>query len=294
MRPLIFGIRKSALAKCQLDEFIAYLVSQKWAVDYSVKTIVTQGDRDRTSPVDEMGLGIFTKEIEKALLRGEIDCAVHSLKDMPVKVERGTVLSCFPPRHDVRDCLVVRDGVSAENLKKLKVGTGSPRRTAFLKEIESTVEALPIRGNIDTRLRKLDNGDYDALVLAACGLKRLGYENRISRYFDPHHFVPASGQGIICSQTRADDAELNTALKRCSSVGTEQACWAERKILEALAIGCQVPFGVYASSADEKFMVTAKGYVAQKKSYIFVQKICATVDRASAVDDVIQQIKKDW
>jgi hydroxymethylbilane synthase len=291
MRTLIFGIRKSALAQRQLDEFIIFLTRKKLSFNYSVKTLVTKGDQNKTLPVDQMGQGIFTKEIELALLSGEIDCAVHSLKDMPVKIEKGTVLSCFPPRHDARDCLVVPDGVPPKNLKRLRIGTGSPRRTTFLKEIESTAQALPIRGNIDTRLRKLDNGDYDALILAACGLKRLRYESRIAHYFDPAKFVPAAGQGIICSQTRVDDEELNDSLKRLSCVETEKVTRAERKVLTVLGIGCQVPFGVNARFEGEKFFLSSRGYVAAKKIFVEEQRICLATEWEAATDDLAQQMK---
>ncbi|MBF0484863.1 MAG: hydroxymethylbilane synthase [Candidatus Omnitrophica bacterium] len=169
MRKIIFGIRKSVLARKQLDEFITYLVKNKIIFDYSIKTIQTAGDKDQKSPVAQMGQGIFTKEIERAILNNEIDCAVHSLKDMPVKTEKGTVLTFCGAREDVRDCLVVRKGISANDLKGLRIGTGSPRRNAFLKELEPTVKILQIRGNVDTRLRKLDQGEYDGIVLAACG-----------------------------------------------------------------------------------------------------------------------------
>ncbi|MBF0521962.1 MAG: hydroxymethylbilane synthase [Candidatus Omnitrophica bacterium] len=293
MRTIIFGIRKSALAKRQLEEFIAFLENQKLTFKYDVKTIVTQGDKDRTSPLHEMGQGIFTKEIERALLRREIDCAVHSLKDMPVKIEQGTICPCFPPRLDVRDCVIGRRGVEVQVLKGLRIGTGSPRRSEFLKEIESDVEILPLRGNVETRLRKLDNGDYDAIILAACGLKRLGYTDRISRYFDPDQFVPAAGQGIICAQTRLDDDELNGALKKCSSWEAEEASVSERKVLEALGIGCQMPFGVYARFEGENFIITAKFYMGSKKSYVYARRTSLKADRETATADLIRQLKME-
>jgi porphobilinogen deaminase len=131
MQTIVFGIRESLLARRQLEELIAFLRAHEFAFDGHVKTMTTSGDEDRTRPIDQMGEGIFTKEIASALLRGEIDCAVHSLKDVPVQSDKGAVLSCYLPRHDARDCLVVRPGVSG--LKKIRVGTDSPRRAAFLK-----------------------------------------------------------------------------------------------------------------------------------------------------------------
>lgn len=291
MRRIIFGIRKSALARRQLDEFMESLVSHNIKLDYEIKTITTSGDKDQTSPVAEMGQGIFTKEIERALLDKEIDCAVHSLKDMPVKTKEGTALSFCLPRQDPRDCLVVKRGLNAESLRGLRVGTGSPRRSAFLKEMEPEIKFLPIRGNVDTRIRKLDQGDYDAIVLAACGLERLGLHSRIHTYLDPETFVPAAGQGIVCSQTRSDDVEINTALKQCASLMTEQTARAERKVLEALEVGCQMPFGVYARFDGERFFITAKIYVEDRKIYVSKQRTSSAADWPKATEELIQDMK---
>lgn len=291
MRKIIFGIRKSSLAESQLNEFLAYLVSKKLDLDYSVKTILVAADKDKVSKVCEIGQGAFTKEIERALIDNDIDCAVHSLKDMPVKIEPGTALSCFSMRQDVRDCLVVRDGVFRDKLKGLKIGAGSPRRSAFLKEIERGLEVLPLRGNVDTRLRKMDNGDYDALVLAACGLNRLGHANRISRYFDPEIFVPAAGQGIICSQTRSDDHVLNNALRASSCQDTQQSALLERKVLAALEIGCLKPFGVYARFNGEEFIIIAKSYQEASNTYIYEQRKCPRAESEKTTNDLISCLK---
>ncbi|MBF0531969.1 MAG: hydroxymethylbilane synthase [Candidatus Omnitrophica bacterium] len=291
MRTLVFGIRKSALARVQLEEFIAFLAQQNFIFDYCVKTIATAGDQDKKTPLDKMGRGIFTKTIEAALLRGEIDCAVHSLKDMPAELEPGTALSCFPPRQDSRDCLVVRPGVAPEHLAGLRIGTGSPRRAAFLKELESTAQALPVRGNVETRLRKLDKGDYDGLILAAAGLKRLGYAGRVARYFDPEIFVPPAGQGIICGQTRGRDIELNQALRACSCAATGKAAQAERKILTVLNIGCQVPFGVYARFDAEQFCITARGFTAAKQALVSKKQVVPAAQWEAAVDKLINALK---
>ena len=292
MRKIIFGIRKSRLAESQLNEFLAYLANNKLNLDYSVKTITVEADKDKVSPACKMGQGIFTKEIERALIQKDIDCAVHSLKDMPVKIEPGTILSCFPVRQDVRDCMVARDGVSRDKLKGLKIGTGSPRRSAFLKEMEQDIEVLPLRGNVDTRLRKMDSGDYDAMVLAVCGLKRLGYINRINRYFDPDIFVPAAGQGIICSQTRNDDNVLNNSLRACSYQDTEQSALLERKVLEALDIGCLKPFGVYARFNGNEFIITAKSYQETSHIYIYEQRKSPRIDSEKVTFDLISFMKQ--
>ena len=225
MRKIIFGIRKSKLAGCQLDEFVAHLESEKIPFKYEVVKIATDADKKPGAAIEDLGIGIFTKELERALLSGEIDCAVHSLKDVPVGSDKGTVLSCFAPRADARDCVVwAPDYAAGGNLKGLKVATSSPRRAAFIREVEPDVEIVPLRGNVDTRLRKCEDGEFDAMVLAACGLTRLGREDKIGLYFDPEVFVPAAGQGIICGQTREDDGELNSVLESASSPETSR-CW---------------------------------------------------------------------
>ncbi|MBF0484543.1 MAG: hydroxymethylbilane synthase [Candidatus Omnitrophica bacterium] len=291
MRKIVFGIRKSTLARKQLDEFITYLVKNKIIFDYSIKTIQTAGDKDQKSSVTQMGQGIFTKEIERAILNKEIDCAVHSLKDMPVKTEKGTVLTFCGSREDARDCLVAREGISANDLKGLRIGTGSPRRNAFLKELEPTVKILQIRGNVDTRLRKLYQGEYDGIVLAACGLKRLGYADRISCYFDADTFIPAAGQGVVCSQTRDNDTELNEVLKHSVSSITEQVVFAERKVLEALQVGCQTPFGVYARFEDDTFIITAKLFVESSQTFISERRTSNKSDFLKATDQLISSMK---
>lgn len=291
MRKIIFGIRKSRLALKQLDEFLKHLASKDLNFNYSIKTIMTKADNDQVSPVHEMGQGIFTKEIEQALLRKDIDCAVHSLKDVPVEVAAGTELSCFPEREDPRDCLIAGEDTFVGNLRKLRLGTGSPRREAFLKELEPDLEALPLRGNVDTRVSKMEEGDYDAMVLAACGLKRLGYVNLIRRYFDADTFVPAAGQGVICGQIRRDDAELANALKSCSCQNSESAALAERKVLKGLEIGCQKPFGVYARFEKDEFIIIAKAFLEKSLTYIYERRKCLRQDWEEVTDELIAEMK---
>ncbi len=291
MRKIIFGIRKSRLARSQLNEFIAYLESRKLTFDYSIKTIMTEADRNQVSPVQEMGRGVFVKEIEQALLRQDIDCAVHSLKDVPVEIAPGSKLACFAPRQDVRDCLIAGENISVENLRGLRVGTGCPRREAFLKEIEPDLEVLPLRGNVDTRVSKMAAGAYDAVVLAACGLQRLEQATMIRRSFDPDTFVPAAGQGTICGQIRGDDAALSNAFKSCSCVDTEIAALAERKVLKELEVGCQKPFGVYARFENDEFIITAKAYLEKNLTYIYERRKCLRVDSEKAASELIEAMK---
>lgn len=258
MRKITFGIRKSRLAQAQLDEFIRHLDVYKSDLEYEVKHIVTKGDSDKVTPIEDLGQGVFIKELEQQILANEIDCAVHSLKDMPVSIAEGTVLACFIPRSDPRDCLVFRDDFEPDNLGAKKIATSSPRRQVFLCEIHDELKVVPVRGNIDTRLAKLDNGDFDAIVLAACGLKRLGLVSRISKYLDPEVFVPAAGQGIVCAQIRANDEVLLNILKEVSCKETEIAAISERRILKEFEVGCRKPFGVFARMVENEFLITAK------------------------------------
>ncbi|MBF0384283.1 MAG: hydroxymethylbilane synthase [Candidatus Omnitrophica bacterium] len=291
MRRIIFGIRKSALANKQLFEFIAFLKRKNVNLDYRIKTILTQGDRDRKNKITAIGTGIFTKEIERALINKEIDCAVHSLKDVPVKLQKGTKLSCFAKREDRRDCLVLRDGLKSGQLAGLKLGTDSPRRMYFIQEIEPKAIVLPIRGNIDTRIRKMNGGKYDGLILAACGLKRLGYENLIVRYFDSESFVPAAGQGIICAQTRDNDKDLNSILRKSSCIETEKSALLERNVLKALGIGCRTPFGVYAKFIKGNFSINAKYYSEKAKCFIKESEKGAKDNASGITDNLIASLK---
>jgi hydroxymethylbilane synthase len=269
MRKIIFGIRKSSLAARQLDEFIAHMGSMKIHFKCEVLAISTGADKKPEAAISDLGVGIFTKELERALLSGEIDCAVHSLKDVPVGIGSGTVLSCFTPRADARDCVVWSPGRSAGGgLKGLRVATGSPRRAAFIRDIEPDIEVMPLRGNVDTRLRKCEAGEFDAMVLAACGLKRLGREDRIGLYLEPDEFVPAAGQGIVCAQTRFDDGELNSVLERASSQETEKAALCERAVIESLGIGCRAAFGVFARFTKDGFSITAKSHSDKTGRYL--------------------------
>lgn len=292
MRKIIFGIRQSILARTQLNEFISYLVRQGIDMEFEIKRIKTKGDKDRHSPIEELEQGVFIKELERELLAGGIDCAVHSLKDVPVEIANGTVLPCFPPRADERDCLVCGDHTASNRLKGLRVASGSPRRSAFLGEFEPDVKILPLRGNVDTRLKKLENGEFDAMVIAASGLKRIGYEEKISLYFDSDTFVPAAGQGVLCAQTREYDTELNSKLRDVSCRDTELAIESERRVLKELRVGCRLPFGVFARFVDDIFVITAKLYIKEKDSYISCKLKGPRKDTQKMTGDVISKIKE--
>ena len=250
---LKLGTRGSALALVQARTVAALLSAA--GVPTELVTITTTGDRLQHAPLtDAGGKRLFVKEIEDALLRGEIDLAIHSAKDMPAELPDGLDIAAVLPREDPRDALVLPDPVKPADLQEALthvgetpvVGTGSVRRIAQLTALLPQATFKPIRGNVDTRIRKLDAGDFTALVLAAAGLRRLGLSDRISAALPYTHSVPAPGQGIIAIETRADDEATRRALVSLNDPATLTSLIAERAVVAALGGGCQLPLGAVA------------------------------------------------
>lgn len=256
-RPLVIGSRGSKLALWQAEQAKARLLALNPEIDVRVEIIKTTGDV-KTDPLSVIGgKGVFTKELEDALFDGRIDLAVHSLKDLPTLLPDGLTISAICERDDPRDALVVRDDLKARggsiiNLpEKAVVGTSSQRRVAQLKSLRADVVVKDVRGNVDTRLRKLDEGQYDALILACAGLRRLELEHRIDAAISAEEMVPAVGQGAIAIETRADDAftiEITSALNHEQ---TRLCCLAERAFLRSLGGGCQFPIAAHAIIDEE-------------------------------------------
>jgi hydroxymethylbilane synthase len=246
IRTLVIGSRGSQLALWQARHIAAQLDAA--GIGTRLEIIKTTGDRLQTTSLpDGSGKGIFTKEIEEALLAGRIDIAVHSLKDLPTEMPKGLALAAIPQREDARDALVGRR--LADLPHAARIGTSSGRRAAQLRCLRPDVVVEPIRGNVDTRLRKLGQGRYDALMLAAAGLRRLGLERHIAELFSPRQICPAPGQGALALQTRADD----TAFHTCAQLNDEpsrQAVLCERAVLAALGGGCDLPMGAFAQIQD--------------------------------------------
>jgi hydroxymethylbilane synthase len=219
-------------------------------VECSIEPIVTEGDRTQASgePLPEVGgKGLFTAELEQALRDGRIDLAVHSLKDLPTEEPPGLVLGAISLRDDARDCLVARDGLSFDELPAgATIGTSSLRRSAQLRGMRHDVEVVSIRGNVDTRIRKVQEGDVDAVVLAAAGIWRLERQNDVTEWFEPERMVPAPGQGALALQCRADDAETRALLHEIDDPGAHAEGLAERAFLRTLDAGCTAPVGAYA------------------------------------------------
>ncbi|MFN8497136.1 MAG: hydroxymethylbilane synthase [Anaerolineae bacterium] len=246
-RSVSVGTRGSALALTQTGLVVSALQALRPGLDFTTHIIHTQGDRNQHASLQAIGgQGAFVAEIEAALLRGEIDLAVHSLKDLPAAPRPGLALVPALERGDPRDALVARDGVPLAGLPpRARVGTGSARRIAQLRELRPDLDILDIRGNVDTRLRKLDAGDYDAVVLAAAGLSRLELLDRVTEYFPIEDMIPAPGQGILAAQTR-DDEWLNALLAPLAHGPTQAAARAERAFLARLGAGCQLPVAAHA------------------------------------------------
>ena len=241
---LTIGSRGSQLALWQARWIQARLESL--GEECRVEIIHTTGDKITDVALSKVGTkGLFTKEIEEALLTGTIDLAVHSLKDMPTELPAGLTLAAIPEREDPRDAMV---GARLRDLpQRARVGTSSLRRAAQLRAARPDLQIENIRGNLDTRLRKLDEGQYDAIMLASAGLRRLGWENRISELLEPDVMCPAVGQGALAVETRADSGPAHRIAKSLEHGDTRIAVTAERAVLASLGGGCQVPIGAYAT-----------------------------------------------
>lgn len=248
-RTLVVGTRGSRLALRQTELVLAALRSWHAGIEVEVREVRTEGDRRPDEPLSRIGgQGVFVKELEAALLRREIDLAVHSLKDVPAALTPGLTLAAYPQRADPRDVLVTRDrGTLKQLVSGARVGTGSDRRAVQLRAIRPDVEYADIRGNVDTRVRKVNEGEYDAVVLAAAGLARLDLLERAAEVFSPEAVLPAVGQGALAVEVRADDAELVELIAAIDDGDTRLACEAERAFLARLGGGCMLPFGALAT-----------------------------------------------
>jgi len=245
---LTFGTRPSALARWQTQWVVDRLRAAWPGLDCRIAEFVTSGDRDPHTPLPEIGgKGLFTEELESALRSGEIDIAVHSLKDLPVEDAPGLALGAIGERADARDVWVSRDGWTLATLPRgARVGTCSPRRTAQILAARPDLTILPLRGNVDLRIQKAMRGDYAAIVLAAAGVLRLGMSECISDYLPLEIMLPAPGQGALAVQCRAGDRATRDLLAAIDDAATRAAVTAERVFLLALGGGCSAPIAAYA------------------------------------------------
>ncbi len=260
MRKIVVGTRKSQLALTQTNWVIEQLKSIAPSYEYEVKKIVTKGDKILDVTLSKVGgKGLFVKEIEQAMYDKDIDMAVHSMKDMPAETPEGLTIGCIPIREDHRDAYIANDNVLLKDLPNgAIVGTSSLRRGSQIKASHPDLEIKWIRGNIDTRLRKLKDEDYDAIILATAGLKRMGWsDDVITEYLEPDVCVPAVGQGALAIECREDDDELRGILDQLNHEYTYRTVIAERTFLDLLNGGCQVPIGGYAYLDGGEIVLTA-------------------------------------
>jgi hydroxymethylbilane synthase len=247
-RALRLGTRASRLARWQTAHIAAALRGRHEGLGCTEVTVSTEGDRDDRTPLPEIGgKGVFTEALEAALRSGEIDVAVHSLKDVPVEATPGLVLAALCFRADPRDVVIARGGHTLATLPAgARVGTCSNRRSAQLLALRPDLQLLPLRGNVDTRVRKAQDGEYDAIVIAAAGVGRLGLADAVTEYLPLDQVLPAPGQGALAVQCRADDADVLALLRDLDDSDVRATTEAERGFLEGLGGGCAAPIAAHA------------------------------------------------
>ena len=260
---LIFATRPSTLARWQTRWVIDALQAIHSDLVCEEKIITTQGDRLLDKPLPEIGgKGLFTQELESELLSGAVHCAVHSLKDLPVENPEGLVVGCIPARADVCDALVSKGGFPLAALpQNAVVGTSSLRRAAQLLAARPDLRTESLRGNVDTRLRKALEGQYDAIILAGAGLRRLGLDRYVTEWLSLEVMLPAPGQGALAVQCRAEDAATLSLLAALEDESTRKAVTAERAFLQGLGGGCAVPVAAFAQTGAEGVEIDLTGLV---------------------------------
>lgn len=259
MKTLKIGTRKSRLALAQ-TQFVAEAIRSRypdWAIE--LVKITTTGDKITDAPLAKVGgKGLFVKEIEEALLKGEVDLAVHSLKDMPAELPEGLELICYPKREDPRDALICLSPLSIQELPRYAtIGTSSLRRKCQLLQFREDIRIVPLRGNVDTRLRKLKTEGLDAIILAMAGIKRLGIDVPNLQPISPDLLIPAVGQGCLAIEAKGESHWLKEMLSVLNDPNTEAAAKAERAFLRTMGGGCQVPMGALATKENESLFLRA-------------------------------------
>ena len=259
---LTIGSRGSQLALWQAEWIKSRLVSLHPDVSVSIQIIKTKGDKILDVPLAKVGgKGLFVKEIEEALLEGEVDLAVHSMKDMPGEIPAGLHIGAVPERELALDVLISKDNKAFKDLNQgARIGTSSLRRASQLRHARPDIQIVPLRGNLDTRLRKLTTENLDAIVLAAAGVKRLSLEDRITQYLDTDIMLPAAGQGALCVETRIDDADTNALVKPLDHKATRNVITGERAFLNHLGGSCQIPIAAFGEIKQNQYRL--RGLVA--------------------------------
>ena len=247
---LRLGSRRSPMAVAQSGD-VARLITERTGRQVALVGVTTFGDVSREHLTQIGGTGVFVSSLRESLLGGEVDFAVHSLKDLPTGPADGITIAATPPRDDPRDALVGRQGAKLADLPPgARIGTGSPRRAGQLALLRSDITCVPIRGNANTRLGRVRDGELDAVVLAYAGLARIGFTDLVSEIFEPDDMVPAPGQGALAVECLTSDTELVGLLSSVDHAPTRAAVTAERSLLAALEAGCSAPVGAYATGMD--------------------------------------------
>ncbi len=306
MREIIIGSRRSNLALTQTKWVISQLKKFNLPYEFKIKEIVTKGDRILDVTLSKVGgKGLFVKEIEQALIDKEIDLAVHSMKDVPSALENIFTLASITEREDPRDVLIAKDHIKLADLPEgAIIGTSSLRRSSQLLAARPDLQIKWIRGNVETRLRKLREEDFDAIILAAAGLHRLGYpEEIITEYLDADICVPAVGQGALGLECRSDDEEVIALLQKINHEVTAETVTAERTFLHQMEGGCQVPIAAYAVKADEGLTLNAlvgspDGKVLLKETVVGTDPVKLGEQAAQALldkgaKDILDKVKKE-
>lgn len=307
MRKIIVGSRRSKLAITQTNWVIDQLKKLGAPFEFEVKEIVTKGDKILDVTLSKVGgKGLFVKEIEQAMLDKEIDMAVHSMKDMPAILPEGLTIGCIPPREDHRDALITKGHVKLKDLKPgAIIGTSSLRRSAQILAERPDLEIKWIRGNVDTRLAKLETEEYDAIILAAAGLKRLGWATDVvTEFLDAETCIPAVGQGALSIECREDDAELREWFDKFTCEKTDRSVRAERAFLQKMEGGCQVPIAGFAHVEDTDEIVLNVLVARPEGQEIFKEEVrgfnpeelgvqAADLLIEKGAKDLIEQVKRE-
>ncbi len=290
MKPLRIGSRGSILARWQA-EFVRKRLFQLTGVEAEIIIIKTSGDKMQQQPLTQIGeKGIFIKELEEALLEESIDLAVHSVKDIPTETPGRLHFPAVCRRDDVRDCLVSHNGMTLANLKPgARVGTSSLRRQAQLRHYRPDLDLRELRGNVDTRLRKVESGEYDAIVLSKAGLDRLGWGQKITEALSTEISLPAVGQGAIAIESRVKDRDADEILSQLDDLETRTAIIAERALLSALQGGCQVPLGAWARMERSELVMEAVVCSVDGLQYVR-EKATAPPDQAAALGQHLARV----
>lgn len=294
---IVVGTRGSKLALIQTNWVVEELKKSNPHVEFEVKVIKTKGDLVTNVPLHKIGdKGLFTKEIEQELLDGVIDLAVHSMKDMPSTLPEGLKFASVPKREDPRDVLILRDGyTSIEDLPKgAKIGTGSKRRTYQLLNHRPDLEIIPIRGNIDTRIRKIQDENLDGVVLAAAGLIRAGLENRISYYLPADVVVPAPAQGALALEIRENDDKIEEIISHIKDEETEIQVAAERGFLKGVNGSCHVPMGAYCEIKGDRLRLTGL-YGDEEGNKLIIKSKEGSVENANKLGlELAEEVLKEY